>query len=103
MDFKDKTKEEKLSDILNSLVSQNYELRAQNFALREAFLTFASSVLRRPHEDLLATLEDSEKYWHQFMLEKLEDHFPPSAAAIDQRTPSQIWIAPEDDQSPPTQ
>ena len=92
-----------IQDILHELLSQNYELRAQNLALREALVTFASSVLHKPSGQLLSELATSERHWHQFLLERMEDHNPAIAAAIDQRDVSTVWKHVGGEQPPPTE
>ena len=96
MNASDSSKADKLMQILESLVAQNYELRAQNYALREALVTFAAGVLQRPALDLLSSLEDCERYWHQWILEHLEDYSPSVAAMVDRRKATDIWIPPTD-------
>ena len=81
----------KLTEILQSLISQNYELRAQNCALRQALVTLASSLLGRSADDLLKSLEDEERFWHQWILERLEDYNPSAAAYVDRREANEIW------------
>lgn len=96
MDASNPQKADKLAKILEGLVAQNYELRAQNYALREALLTLAAGVLRRPQEELLTSLEDAERYWHQWILEHLEDYSPSAAAAVDHRRAADIWTPPNE-------
>jgi uncharacterized membrane protein affecting hemolysin expression len=87
---------QKLSEILQRLVSENYELRAQNYAFRQALVTLASSLLRRPSNDLFDSLEDEERFWHQWILERLEDHSPSAAALVDRRKANEVWTPPEE-------
>lgn len=82
---------DKLTEILQRLISQNYELRAQNYALRQALIALASSLLRRPTDDLFDSLEDEERFWHQWIVERLEDHSPSAAAHVDRRMANDIW------------
>jgi hypothetical protein len=86
-----------LADLIKELVAQGYELRAQNAALKQALVTLASGILRRPADSLLQSLEQQEKKWHQWMLEKLESENPAAAAAVDHRELEKIWLEPEDD------
>jgi hypothetical protein len=87
---------QKITEILLRLVSQNYELRAQNYVLRQAFVTLASSVLQRPPNDLFDSLEDEEQFWHQWILERLEDHSPSAAGLVDRRKANEIWTSSEE-------
>jgi len=87
----------KLIEILERLLADSYQLRAQNCALREALVTLASGVLQRPGLELLDSLEDCERQWHQWILEHIEDFSPSTAAMLDRRKLSQIWTAPADE------
>jgi len=71
--------------LLFELLSQNYQMRAEHLALRQAFLMFASSVSGKPRDQLLSELEAESQHWHQRLLEKLEDENPWLAARIDRR------------------
>lgn len=96
MDPSNASKAEKLMEILERLLAESYELRAQNLALREALVSFASGVLQRSREELLASLEQCEREWHQWILEHIEDYSPSTAAMLDRRKLTDIWLPPKE-------
>ena len=88
--------EEKLIQTIEALASQNFKLQAQLLAFKEAFARLSEGVTHRSWDELWDALDDSERYWHQWMLEHLESQSPAAAAIVDRRDASSIWLPPED-------
>ena len=90
-----------LAGLMQNLISDNLKLAAKIHALQDAVISLAGPVFEKPQPAAWAELKKRQEYWHQVLLEGLEENAPKLAAAIDDREPSALWLPEGNPQSPP--